>query len=304
MNVLVTGGKGYLGKYIVDQLLEEGHTVINYCRDMQLPFEEKRNIFVLGDLYDIPRLIGVIKQYQVERIIHTAGQSHPGLSKEIPLATVEGNVMGTMGVLEAARLTGIKRVVLFSSECAYGEQGEGVVTLDRPLIPRTVYGVTKATCEMMGRAYNWTFGMDCVSIRCGQVYGPRHVTQEYVRDAIKAAIKGEKYTLPYGKDQKIQLIYVDDAADVTVKACFAEKINDMAVYNATSGYHPSFGEILELIKKMIPGFVYEVGPGDFGNETQGIFDLSETEKDLKYKPKVSLEEGLKKYIEWLKDNEL
>ena len=164
--------------------------------------------------------------------------------------------------------------------------------------------MTKAACEMMGRAYNWTFGMDCVSIRCGQVYGPRHVTQEYVRDAIKAAIKGEKYILEKGADQRIQLIYVDDAADVTVKACFAEKINDMAVYNATSGYHPTFAEILTIIKQMIPDFEYEVGPGDFGNETQGIFDLSETTKDLGYIPKVSLEEGLKRYVDWLRENEL
>lgn len=304
MNILVTGGRGYIGTYIVKQLIEQGHTVLNYCRDMQLPNEESKNIFVLGDLNDVPRLISVIDEYKVDRIIHTAGQSHPGLSKLIPMGTVESNIMGTIGVLEAARLTGIKRVVLFSSECAYGEQGCGEVKIENPLIPRTPYGVTKAADEMFGRAYNWCFGMDCVSLRVGQVYGPRHVTQEYVRDAIKAAVKGEKYVLDRGLDQKIQLIYVDDAADVSIKACFAPKINDMAVYNATSGYQPSFGEILELIKEMIPSFEYEVGTGTMGTEVQGIFDLSETKKDLGYEPKVSLKEGLTRYIDWLKQHEL
>lgn len=304
MTVLVTGGRGYLGRFIVRQLLDEGHTVINYCRDMQLPNPEPENKFVLGDLYDVSRLITVIQDYHVDRIIHTAGQSHPGLSKEIPFATVESNVMGTMGVLEAARQTGVQRVVLFSSECAYGEQGTDLLTLDRPLVPRTPYGVTKATCEMMGRAYNWTFGMNCVSIRCGQVYGPRHITQEYVRDAIQAALKGKPYHLKRGRDQRIQLIYVDDAADVTVKACFAPRINDMAVYNASSGYQPTFGEILELIQEQIPTAVFDVGPGDFGNETQGLFDLSDTERDLDYHPKVSLREGLSRYIDWLREHDI
>lgn len=304
MNVMVTGGRGYMGKFIVTKLIEEGHTVINYCRDMQLPNKEKENVFVLGDLTDIPRLISVIKEYKVDRIIHTAGQSHPGLSTIIPFGTVESNIMGTLGVLEAARMSGIKRVVLFSSECAYGEQGYEEIKLENPLIPRTPYGVTKAANEMFGRAYNWTFGMDCVSLRVGQVYGPMHVTQEYVRDAIKAAIRGEKYILDRGLDQRIQLIYIEDAAEVSVRACFAEKINEMAVYNATSGYQPTFGEILEVIREFIPEAEFEVGPGNFGTEKQGIFDISDTIKDLEYEPKVSLREGIQKYIEWLKENEL
>ena len=304
MNILVTGGAGYLGRYIVARLREEGHRVINYCRDLMQPGADPEVIPALGELYDIPRLMQVIREYQVDRIIHTAGQSHPGISIMAPVQTVEANISGTMGVLEAARLTGVRRVVLFSSEAAYGEHGDRDMTLDVPLIPRTPYGVTKAACEMMGRAYNWSFGMDCVSIRCSQVYGPRHVTQEYVRDAIKAGVKGEKYVLPHGRDHKIQLIHVRDAADVTVRACFAEHINDMAVYNASSGYQPKFGEILEKLKEMIPGFEYEVGSGGVGNEQQGLFDLTETKRDLGYEPQVSLEQGLKEYIEWLKDHDL
>lgn len=304
MNILITGGNGYLGCYIIDQLKNQGHNIINYTRDILIGTPNTNVVNVQGELYDIPRLMSVIKQYSVDRIIHTAAQSHPSISIDAPLQTVESNVMGTMGVLEASRLMGIKRIVLFSSEAAYGEHGNNKMTLDRPLIPRTPYGVTKATCEMLGRAYNWSFGMDCVSIRCSQVYGPRHITQEYVRDAIKAGLRHEKYCMPRGLHHKIQLIHVRDAADVTVKACFAEKINDMAVYNASSGYQPEFGEVLRLLQKMIPGFEYEVGPGNMGSEQQGLFDLEETIRDLRYEPKVSLEQGIKEYIEWLKENDV
>lgn len=303
MNILVTGGAGYLGTYIIARLREDGHRVINYCRDLLPQDDDKEIIPVIGELYDITRLISICKTYEIDRIIHTAGQSHPVISQMVPLQTVEANIMGTVGILEAARMIGIKRVVLFSSEAAYGEHGNTQMTLDIPLIPRTPYGVTKATCEMMGRAYNWSFGMECVSIRCGQVYGPRHVTQEYVRDAIKAGISQKKYVLEEGWDHKIQLIHVRDAAEVTILSCMSDKINDMAVYNASSGYQPTFGEILEKLENLIPGFEYEVGAGTLGSEQQGVFDLTETERDLGYIPQVSLEQGLKEYIEWLQEHD-
>lgn len=302
MNILVTGGQGYIGKYIVKKLLEQKHRVIDYCRETGRSYD-KEHIIVTGELYDIPRLLQVLKKYSVDRIIHTAGQSHPVVSVEAPLQTVEANINGTIGVLEAARLSGIKRVVLFSSEAAYGNQPTEHIGLDVPLYPRTPYGVTKAACEMFGRAYNWSYGMECISIRCGQVYGPGHITQEYIRDAIKAGLRGEKYVLPYGKEYKIQLIHVEDIADLSICACFTKTFNDKAVYNGTSGYQPYFEEVLEMLKTMIDGFEYEIGPGGVGRDKQGLFDISDTINDLGYEPKVSLEDGLKSYIEWLKNNE-
>lgn len=304
MNIMVTGGTGFLGRYIVDQLLAEGHTVINYCRDMLLPSKNLNNIFVFGELYDIPRLIGVINEYKVDRIIHTAGQSHPVLSLTVPLATVEANIMGTIAILEAARLTGIKRIVLYSSEAAYGNTGTEMITLKTPLIPRTPYGVTKAAIEMFGRAYNISFGLDCVSIRLGQVYGPGRLTAETVQGAAKAALEGKVFQADSGRDQKLHLIHVQDAADFSVKACFAEKINEMAAYHATSGGHPTFGEVLDILEKLIPDARFDVGGGDLGYEIHGMLDLTESKKDLGYEPRVSLTEGLTEYVNWLKEHDI
>lgn len=302
MNILITGGRGYLGRHITDKLIAKGHTVLSYSRDMQLPNEHPSNIFVFGELYDIPRLMQVIKQYKVDRIIHTAAQSHPEVSIEVPFATVEANVMGMMGVLEAARLTGVKRVILFSSECAYGHSDGSPMSEEHPLCPTSPYGVTKATDEMMGRAYNIHYGMDIISLRVGQVYGPGQVMQEYIRDAAKAAIAGEVYSIGFGGDQKIQLVFVTDAAEGVVCACFAEKKNDLAVYNITSGYQPTLYEVLDILKELIPGARFDVGPGDYGVDRNGIFVIEAAKRDLGYTPKVSLKDGLAQYVDWLKNH--
>ncbi|CRK83054.1 NAD-dependent epimerase/dehydratase family protein [Neobacillus massiliamazoniensis] len=304
MNILVTGGKGYLGRYIVQELLNEGHSVVNYNRDVCLPSDNPKHSYVVGELYDVARLVTTIQIFKVDRIIHTAGQSHPDVGIEVPLATAEANVMGTMGVLEAARLTGIKRVVVYSSECAYGNTHKDLVTEDHPLNPRTPYGVTKAATEMMARAYNECYGLVCIALRVCQVWGPGQVMQEYIRDAIRAAVRGEAFSLERGRDQKFQLIYITDAAKASVAACFTENESALSVYNITGGYQPTFGEVLTLLQEIIPDAQFDVGPGDFEYDDQGIFDISAAKADLGYIPLISLKEGLEAYVSWLRNHDL
>lgn len=300
MTILVTGGAGFLGRNIVSQLLKDGHRVINYMRDFVRLFDNPNNVAVYGELYDVPRLTQVIKDYKVERIIHTAGQSHPPISVETPISTVEANVMGSMGVLESARLTGIKRVVLYSSEAAYGNIGTELVTIQSPQRPLTPYGVTKAAVEMMGRAYNTCYGMECISIRLGEVYGPGRITSETVQVAIDAALDGVPFRREHGRDQKLHLIHIRDAVDVSIRACFTDTFSEMATYHATSGGHPTFGEVLDILKELIPEAKFEVGDGDLGYDVCGMLDLSETERDLGYHPNVTLREGIKEYVEFLR----
>lgn len=299
MNVMVTGGKGFLGRYIVDELLKEGHTVVNYNRDMALPFEDPKNVFVMGELFDVPHLLEVIKKHAVDRIIHTAAQSHPEVGFEVPLATVEANVTGTTCLFEAARLSGIKRVVAFSSEVAYGDTPPGVVDESCPLNPYTPYAVTKATVEMMARAYNATYQSDFISLRVCQVYGPGQVMPEYARDAIKAAVKGKPYDLSYGIDTKMQLVYVTDAAHGAVLACFVDS-HHQNVYNITGGIQVTFREVLALLERLIPGARFNVGPGTYPMEDQGLYSLEAAKKDLGYEPTVELEDGMRRYVDWLR----
>ena len=300
MTILITGGGGFLGRNIVRQLLSDGHKVIDYMRDFVPPSEDPNHIFVYGELFDIPRLTETIRTYGVERIIHTAGQSHPPISVQTPMSTVEANIMGSMGVLESARLTGIKRVVLYSSEASYGNIGTELVTIQSPQRPVTPYGVTKAAVEMMGRAYNTCYGMECISIRLGEVYGPGRITSETVQVAIDAALDGVPFKREHGRDQHLHLIHIRDAVDVSIRACFTEKFSEMATYHATSGGHPTFGEVLDILAELLPDAEFDVGDGDLGYDVCGMLDLSETERDLGYKPQVTLREGVTEYVDFLR----
>ena len=304
MNILITGGRGYLGRYIVKNLLDGGHTVINYSRSMQMDNEDPRYIFAYGQLSDVSRLTEVLKQYHVDRIIHTAAQSHPDWSLVVPYSTVETNIMGTMTVLEAARACGITRIVECSSECVYGNSDGSPIGEEHPLHPTTPYGVTKAANEMMSAAYNARFGMDIVSLRIGQVYGPGQVMKESVRDAIRTALKGEVYRNDGGGDQRFQLVHVKDAAKAVCLACFApkENLSAEAVYNITSGYQPSLYDVIDVLKELIPGARFEVGPGDNSTEINGIFRIEAAKRDLGYEPEVSLKEGLQEYVDWLREH--
>jgi UDP-glucose 4-epimerase len=302
MSVLVTGGRGYLGRHVVGTLLEQRHRVVDYSRDVGPSSTNPLHVNVLGELYDLPRFMDVIRQFEVDRIIHTAAQSHPDVSLEMPLTTIEANVTGSCCVLEAVRLTGIKRVVVFSSECAYGHTPPGIVSEDTVLNPRTPYGVTKAATEMLGRAYNESFGLDVIALRSSQIYGPGQIMQEYVRDAIKTALSGNAFVLPRGSDQKFQLVHVTDVARATIAACFVDR-HGQSVYNVTGGVQPSFGDVLDLLTQLIPGARFEVGPGDFDYDAQGPFDITAARRDLGYEPRVTLEEGLTEYIQWLRSAE-
>jgi UDP-glucose 4-epimerase len=300
MNILVTGGKGFLGRYVVSDLLRQGHTVVDYSRDLGPAPANGAHVAVLGELADVPRLLSVLREHSVERIIHTAAQSHPAVSRDMPLATIEANVTGTCCVLEVARLAGIRRVVCFSSEAAYGHTPPGPVTESAPLHPRTPYGVSKAATEMLGHAYNECFAMDVISLRVGQIYGPGQLMQEDVRDAVRAALRGESFRLGSGRDARLQLVHVSDVARATVAACMVDA-HSSDVYNIAGGAQPTFGEVLDMLVEMIGEAVFEVGAGGFaGSDEQGPFDIRAAERDLGYAPQVALRDGLSDYVAWLR----
>jgi len=297
--VLVTGGRGYIGRYVIEELVRLGHVAIDYSRDAAPAVRDDHRVPVLGELADIPRLLATLERHGVERIVHTAGQSHPDVSIEMPLATVEANVTGTCSVLEAARLAGVRRVVLFSSECAYGHTPPGTVPESTPLQPRTPYGVTKAATEMLGRSYNECFDLDTIALRVAQVYGPGQIMPETVGDTIRTLLRSEPVRQDRGRDQRLQLVHVTDVARAVIAACFAGD-HRLHAYNVTGGVLPTLGEVLERLAALIPGAVFDVGPGEMGGDRQGLFEIEAARRDLGYEPAVPLDDGLRDYVEWLR----
>ena len=300
MTTLVTGGLGYLGRYLVRTLADRGDPVICYNRDF-VEAVEPNVTYVQGELYDLPRLVETLKRHDVKRIIHTAAMSHPELSIDLPITTFTANVDGTLHVLEAARMTEVRRFINFSSECAYGNN-EGLVREDSMLQPTTPYGVTKVTTEHMGRIYTDLYGLDVLSLRPTELYGPGNRMPQYMREMIRAGLDGRPYRMDQGADHLFHFVHVTDVARATILAADCES-PAQRIYNVTGGPQTSLGRAAELVRAAIPGAEISIGPGFIdGLDRNGLFDISAAERDLGYRPSWTLEDGIKSYVDWLRVN--
>jgi len=303
MSTLVTGGRGFVGRHLVDQLLADGGKVVSYNRDFAVDPRDGLTV-VQGELFDIPRLTETLRQHSVERIIHTAGQSHPGVSIELPWTTFKANAEGTLAVYEAARATGVRRIVNFSSECAVGNLDPDT-PVDETVTPRptTPYGVTKVSGELFGAVYNSLYGMEVVSLRVTEVYGPGLWMPSLLGDMIRAGLHGKPFRLGAGGDHPFQFVYVADVANAARLAATTDTLTQ-PVYNISGGDRITVAATARLLAGRLPGSRYDIGPGFLPAwDRQGPYDLTASTRDLGYTPAWSLDRGLESQIDWLRSQE-
>ena len=296
---LVTGGLGYCGQHVVRALAERGDQVVSYNRD----FSEAADagvVAVQGELFDIPRLLETIRERGVERIVHTAAMSHPDLSIEFPVATFSANVDGTLHLFEAARLSGVRRIVSFSSETVYGHV-DGPVAESAALHPTTPYCVTKVTVELMADVYNRLYEMDVISLRISEVYGPGNKMPTALRDMLIAAVRGEPFRMDAGADHRFHFIHVDDVARAVLRALDCAS-PEHAVVNVNGGPQVSLREAAEHVRAAVPGADIELGACHWHLDRQGEWDTSRAERELGYRPAVALDDGIARYAEWLREH--
>jgi UDP-glucose 4-epimerase len=295
---MVTGGLGFIGRYLVDALADQGDRVVSYNRD-HAESHRPQVVTVQGELFDIPRLVRTLEQHSVDRIVHTAAMSHPEVSIDLPVTTFAANVDGTLKLFEAARLAGVTRVVNFSSECAYGHQ-EGVVREDARLRPTTPYGVTKVTTELMGQVYNDLYGLDVVSLRITEVYGPGNRMPEVLKEMIQAALREQPFRLDAGSEHRFQFVHAEDVTRAAVAAA-AARGHSQPAYNVTGGRQVTLAETADLVRAVLPRADLEIGAGHIPTlDRQGPFDLTAAGRDLGYTPAWALEEGIENYADWLR----
>jgi UDP-glucose 4-epimerase len=300
MSTLVTGGTGFVGRYIVDDLVESGTPVVSYNRDFAAG-DRPGVTCVQGELFDMPRLVRAIAEHDVDTIIHTAAQSHPEVSIDLPMTTFAANVDGTLAVFEAARMSpNPPRIVNFSSECAYGDQDEQTPVSEASTPqPNTPYGVTKVATEMLGRVYGTTYGIDIVSLRVTEIYGPGLKMPEILKDMLVAALSGESFVLEHGGLHRFHFVHASDVARAAVLAAATPKL-PLHVYNISGGEQLTLAETAELIRAQVPGASITLGDGYWpGWDRQGPFDISAAAKDLGWRPRISPAAGIASYTEWL-----
>ncbi len=313
MNILVTGGLGVNGAWVTRQLLEQGHRPVVYENRMDsllLPDIIDRIDIVMGDILDLAAVIRSIKEYKIQRICHLAALM-PDQADANPLMGFQVNALGTVNILEAARIMDVERVVFTSSKGAYsaitGEYGYPTykpVDEDYPKYPtNTVYGSCKVASELMAQRYQQKYGLDVIILRFVSIYAigkkARHGLIAIHSKMIENAMLGKATKIARGGDEKDDVMYVKDVANSIVLACFAENLKHQ-VFNIGTGKLYQLQDFANTIKKLYPEAVFDIGPGlDYmggGSPRYSVLNISRAKEELDYRPKFSLEEGVRDYV--------
>ncbi len=219
MKLLVTGGAGFIGSEFVRQAVDEGFDVLvidklTYAGDLERIKDLKDKIkFYQLDILDKENIYSLFKKERPDFVIHWAAESHVDRSIIDANPFMETNVLGTLNLLDAARHTGIKKFINISTDEVYGELGEeGSFYETSPLNPNSPYSTSKASADMLGRAYFRTYGLPVITVRPSNNYGPWQYPEKLIPVIILKALNNEKIPL-YGKGENIrEWLYVSDCA--------------------------------------------------------------------------------------------
>ncbi len=311
-NILVIGGAGFIGSHVVDELLKEDVKNIiifdNFCRGTRENIEEalkdKRvRVFEIGgDIQQTDILDLAVKESQ--GVIHLAAlwllQCY-----EFPRSAFDVNIRGTFNVLESCRNNKIERLVYSSSASVYGDAVELPMTEEHPFNNRTFYGATKIAGEAMCRAFNERYGLPYAGLRYMNVYGPRQDYKgTYIAVIMKILDRIDSGLSPivYGDgSQSYDFIFVSDVAQANVKALKSDASDKF--YNVGSGISTSIKEICEMLLELTGSkLIIQYEPAGLTFVTNRIGSTEAAEKDLGFKYKTELKEGLLKLIEWRKNH--
>jgi len=257
MVILVTGGKGFVGTAVIRQLVDKGHKVI--CLDLKATPGRLGDLagqvtMLGGGVPGLDELVKIIKEHHVNRIAHMVFfMSAPGRADQIQ-PEISTMVMGTANVFEAARQTGVKRVVFPGSIHYYGPQwlhGEVYLNEESPSLAESIYGIGKKINETVAYTYNMRAGMNIISLRLPAVYGPgARVGARGVNAAAVECALGKPAVLPYPPHEKVCVAHIDDVAIALVTALLSDNLRHF-VYNI-GGYTLSYWELAALVKELLP----------------------------------------------------
>lgn len=298
MAVMVTGGAGWIGSFVVSHLLERGEEVVAFdAAGDESRFVASRHVkLAKGDILDFPALYDAIQGHGVDRVIHLAAIVQAD-SHRNPRLVQSVNCGGAVNVMEAARLAGVRRFVFSSSTVVYGETTGPAVDEDHPTNPANSYAASKLLGELLLQQYHRLYGLDYVVLRFAHVFGPNKVKGTPVfKDLFEYPFRGEPYSLPEGGDHQFNWSYVKDCASAAVAACFAPKL-EHRVFNVCEGVLHSPRDIAHLIAgEIVPGARFELGPGRLaGHPAEARVEIARAERELDWKPR-SMREACEDYL--------
>lgn len=309
---LVTGITGFVGSSLAARLVGLKARVVGLVRDdvagssfHQLGLEHAVTV-VHGSLEDYPLLARTVNEYAVEVVYHLGAQTIVGTANRSPLSTFKSNIEGTWNLLEACRAhPGIRAVVVASSDKAYGTHKDLPYHEDFLLNPEYPYDVSKACADLLARSYFKTYGLPVVITRFANIYGPGDLNfSRIIPDTIQSVLQGRPPVIRSDGTPERDFLWIDDAIDAYL--LMAEQIDTPGVkgeaFNAGSGKPVHIlalvGEIIRLSGNhtLQPDIRGNVPP--HGEINRQYLDVSKIRQVLGWEPKVPLEDGLKRVMDW------
>ncbi|HEU0019377.1 MAG TPA: GDP-mannose 4,6-dehydratase [Thermoleophilaceae bacterium] len=313
--VLVTGAQGFIGSWLAERLLDDGARVVVPRRDFEPDARfrtdgiDERCVVAAADIQDYEAMTRVLNEHGVDTVFHLAAQTIVGTANRSPLSTFEANVRGTYVLLEACRAVGVvgdpvARVVVASSDKAYGSHDELPYREDFALQPTFPYDVSKACTDMIARSFAATYDLPVAVTRLANVYGGGDLNwSRIVPDTCRALAKGDTPVIRSDGTPERDYLYVEDA--VGAYLAIASSLDDERLRGRA--WNAGWGSPLavrEIVDRLIAVSGSDVVPDIRGNGAQHgeidrqYLDSSAIGTELGWQPRIGLDEGLRRSYDW------
>ena len=301
MRLAVTGGSGFIGSHVVRRLRGAGHEVLN--------LDQNGAGATVVDICDTEKMKAALRGFGAEYVFHLAGVADARDALENPVRAVQVNVAGTASVLEAARQTGVKRVIVASTCWVANAMGSGVLEETAQFLPEGaghVYTTTKIASEFLAHDFHKLYGLPFTILRYGIPYGPGMWSGLVLRNFFDRATAGQPLTIFGDGSASRRFVYVDDLARAHVQAL--QEVATNQIYNLEGMRFVTIKELAELVSRMLGGIeiIYREEPTRVG-EFQYFRKLISSNKayiELDWQPQIDLEEGVRRTIEWYRQEVL
>ena len=311
MNFLVTGGAGFIGSHVCERLLRDGHHVwafddLNSFYDPQFKRRNLREIqalakpfeFVHGDITDRAALDEIFSSVKFDQVIHLAARAGVRPSLDQPALYQRVNVEGTVNVLEAARLRGVKKIIIASSSSVYGLNSKTPFSEGDPIVSAiSPYAASKLACESLGHVWHHIYKMDVAMLRFFTVYGPRQRPDLAIYKFAKLICAGKP--IPFFGDGAAARDYtfVTDTVDGVI-ACAKKEIG-YDIFNLGESETVSLGRMVELLENALgKKAAIDRQPVQPGDVPLTFANIAKAREQLGYDPKIKFEQGIKLFVDW------
>ena len=313
MKFLVTGGAGFIGSHVCERLLLSGHAVwalddLNPFYDPQLKRGNLRSLqalakpfeFVFGDLTDRPTLDELLGSVKFDQIIHLAARAGVRPSLAEPALYQRVNVEGTVNLLEAARQSGVKKLVLASSSSVYGVNSKVPFSEKDPIFRAiSPYAASKLACEALGHTYHHVYGLDVAVLRFFTVYGPRQRPDLAIHKFARQIWCGKPIPVFGDGSTARDYTYISDILE-GVLAC-TQKEFGYEIFNLGESQTVNLSYLIELLENALSKrAVIDRQPLQPGDVPLTCADISRARVQLGYNPRVRIEQGIPLFVDWFK----